>query len=622
MTETMANVSAETAFEEILALAKKGSGIADFIQVAKDTDKKLAISLTKEGEALDRTWQQASRLAEEKGMEDREVRSLVKDVESKWPSYPGIVENAINDAIEQEESAKAVETCEKALAEWSSTMSKGGVKSAKDLATKSEGAQLFVQLLANYEFALERADRVEEALSIAMLTRDIEPADPENVLSSIVALEIRRGNPMAAIVALESVAESLAPYVLYGRALAYFALGQHENASGALQAALRHWPQVAESLTREWKGGTPMPKPGEAVSELQVLYGYYEVFGPSWKSVPGAIEWLREESTNFVRSGAKPQRYVGLTRSGLRTDAQGNIVLGEQAQQTEEQRAKEQEDLIKKAQVIGSDDFVRFLEVRPNEFVYVLTTRGKELEDKHTELYRKDMKIGARLEAVKELLAQWPGHANAAIALARYYGQKERFEDAIAVLEPAIFDLQKFWSEDDSNFRLTADWVGNKPLLTAYAYMVLDLAESGDRASAKAYAADYLKFNPADQMGVRQKAIELAISDGEYPDALRLINEAGDPMSAYNVFGRALLGFVLKANDSENALKNAVENRPLVWREMNADKHRMPHGYNPSFVKYFSAEEAYNYQQVWGSLWLKKHGALAWLKKEGRKYVK
>jgi tetratricopeptide (TPR) repeat protein len=231
------------------------------------------------------------------------------------------------------------------------------------------------------------------------------------------------------------------------------------------------------------------------------------------------------------------------------------------------------------------------------------------------------MKVGARVEAVKELLAEWPGHANAAIALARYYGQKERFEEAVNVLEPVIFDLQKFWPESDS-FRLTADWNGNKPLLTAYAYMVLDLAESGDHASAKAYATDYLKFNPIDQMGVRQKAIELAISDNEYAEALKLINEAGDPISAYNIFGRALIGFVAKAGDAEQALKNAVESRPLVWREMNADKHRMPHGYNPSFVKYFSAEEAYNYQQVWGPLWLKKYGALAWLKKEGRKYVK
>ena len=42
-------------------------------------------------------------------------------------------------------------------------------------------------------------------------------------------------------------------------------------------------------------------------------------------------------------------------------------------------------------------------------------------------------------------------------------------------------------------------------------------------------------------MGVRQKAIELAIGDNEFAEALRLIKIAGDPISAYNIFGLRLL---------------------------------------------------------------------------------
>jgi tetratricopeptide (TPR) repeat protein len=254
--------------------------------------------------------------------------------------------------------------------------------------------------------------------------------------------------------------------------------------------------------------------------------------------------------------------------------------------------------------------------------VYDLTERGKELEEAHSELYRRDMKVQERIEAILEMLKEWPGHANAATALARYYGQRDHFDHAIELLEKTIFVLQKYWPEDIEGVRITAEWAGNKPMLTAYAYMVLDCAEAGDHASAKAFAEDFLKVNPIDNLGVRQKAIELAISDGEYAEALRLINEAADPASAYNIFGRALLGYILKANDVELALKTAVEARPLIWREMAADKHRMPHNYNPSFVLYNSPEEAYNYQQTWAPVWLRKHGALAWLKKEGRKYAK
>src|ERR1019366_669713 len=288
----------------------------------------------------------------------------------------------------------------------------------------------------------------------------------------------------------------------------------------------------------------------------------------------------------------------------------------------EEPVKKEQSELIRKAQVIGEDEFVRFLEVKPNVYVYDLTERGKELDEEHNALYRKDMKIAARIAAIEDLLKIWPGHANAAVALARFHGQKEHFGDAIDLLEPVIFDLQKFWPDDLVGAGgIPADWPGNKPLLTTYAYMVIDLAESGDRPSAKAYVKDYLTFNPLDNLGVRQKAIEYAIADGEYPDALRLINEAPDQISAYNLFGRALLGYVLKANDAEVALKNAIQSRPLIWREFVSDKHRMPHHYNPGWVRYFSPEEAYNYYESWSGLWLQKHGAMLWLKKEGRKYI-
>ena len=146
--------------------------------------------------------------------------------------------------------------------------------------------------------------------------------------------------------------------MLYGRALAYYALSQQENAQFAIQIAIRRWPDVAQALTREWKGGTPMPKPGEAVSELQVLFGYYEVFGAAWKSVAGAIEWLRESAKNVARLGARRERYTGLTRSGETAGAP----------ETAEAVQKEQTELIRKAQVIGEDEFVRFLEVRPNVY--------------------------------------------------------------------------------------------------------------------------------------------------------------------------------------------------------------------------------------------------------------
>ena len=99
------------------------------------------------------------------------------------------------------------------------TIAKSKVKSERDLSLTETGGHLFTQLLANYEFALERADKLTEALDVALLSRSLDPSDPENILSSIVSLYIRTGNAMSALRALEPMADSLAPYVLYGRAL-------------------------------------------------------------------------------------------------------------------------------------------------------------------------------------------------------------------------------------------------------------------------------------------------------------------------------------------------------------------------------------------------------------------
>lgn len=617
MTET--SITAAAAFASLLKRTPK-TQIDDLIVVAK-SGANYTIGLTTRGAELNEKYLRAFKIAEESGVSNRDVVELMAELTKEWPSHPGVLENVVNEAIEEQQSAKAVEAAAEAAAAWAAVLKKSGVKNPSDISATTEAAHLLVQVFANYEFALERNNELDEALGMALAAKEVDPSDPENIESAVVGLYIRTGQPMLALRALEAHGDSLAPYVLYGRALAYYALEQRENASLAIQTALRAWPDVARSITREWKGGTPMPKPGEAVSELQVLYGYYEVFGATWKSVPGAIGWLREESAEAERAGAKQQRYIGLTRSGIRTDAYGNAIT-EEGGTSEEVRAKEQAELLAKAQLIAEDEFVRFVEVRPNEFVYMLTERGKELEDAHSDLYRRDMKLQERIEAILGMLKEWPGHANAAVALARYYGQREHFDHAIELIEKTIFDLQKFWPEDIDGVRITSEWLGNKPMLTAYAYMVLDCAEAGDAASARAFAEDFLKINPIDNLGVRQKAIEVAIDQGDYAEALRLLNEAADPASSYNLYGRALLGFVLKANDAELALKTAIEARPLVWREMASDKHRMPHNYNPSFVHYGSPEEAYNYQQTWSPVWLRKHGALAWLKKEGRKFVK
>jgi tetratricopeptide (TPR) repeat protein len=243
------------------------------------------------------------------------------------------------------------------------------------------------------------------------------------------------------------------------------------------------------------------------------------------------------------------------------------------------------------------------------------------MEERHQAIYREDMTFNERTAAIQELVKEWPGHLSAAIAIGRQFASRDKFSEAVDVLQDAIFDAQKFWPENflGKGF-IEAEWASNKNLLTAYAHVTVDCESAGELESAQAFASDYLMFNPKDGLGVRQKAIDIEMQMGNVEKALSLIEEAVDPRSAYNVFGRALVYYKLgKKKDADEALRAAVESRPLIYREMTNDRHRMPAKYNPAFVYYFSREEAFNYYMLWSKLWRTSHGAIAWLRKEGRR---
>src|ERR1035437_6578768 len=99
----------EQTFERLLSRSDTHSGITSFIEVSRDASGKFNLSLTPEGESLDQIYKQASRIADEKGSGDRDVLERLSEVESKWASHPGVVENAINDLIEASDAAQAVE---------------------------------------------------------------------------------------------------------------------------------------------------------------------------------------------------------------------------------------------------------------------------------------------------------------------------------------------------------------------------------------------------------------------------------------------------------------------------------------------------------------------------------
>ena len=173
--------------------------------------------------------------------------------------------------IESAELTRAVERCEQALADWAATIAKAKVTKIQDLSATTGAGNLFIQLLANYEFALERADRLGEALAIAQLSRTLDPSDPENLLSSIISLYIRIGDPMATLRCSEPSRNRLRR-MLGARALAWPTVLAAENA--VCHSDRNRCRQMWRKLSRvEWCERR-MLKLGEAVSELQAFPGY------------------------------------------------------------------------------------------------------------------------------------------------------------------------------------------------------------------------------------------------------------------------------------------------------------------------------------------------------------
>lgn len=97
------------------------------------------------------------------------------------------------------------------------------------------------------------------------------------------------------------VVEALAPYgddffpqVLYGRALALFALSRFDEADDALRGAIERLPLVAEELLKDERPPVEGSMPGyETVSGPDQAYNYWDAQGDCWLAPPGALKWLK-----------------------------------------------------------------------------------------------------------------------------------------------------------------------------------------------------------------------------------------------------------------------------------------------------------------------------------------
>ncbi len=220
-------------------------------------------------------------------------------------------------------------------------------------------------------------------------------------------------------------------------------------------------------------------------------------------------------------------------------------------------------------------------------------------------------------EILHSIIESCPGHLDARYYLALLQLKRGRKEEALALWqEAAALGLcafpRKFVIGEE---RLEWIWPENRPFLRAYTALGMANYQEGAREEGLATFLNLLSFNPADQQGIRGMALEAAFALGRPEEALRVCEKYSRDILVDTLYARPL-ALLQEGNIAEatEQLANAVQQYPLVARELLKKRHVRPRGSEPGFVEVGGADEAYEYWRRMGKYWKDTEGALDMLR--------
>jgi hypothetical protein len=91
---------------------------------------------------------------------------------------------------------------------------------------------------------------------------------------------------------------------------------------------------------------------------------------------------------------------------------------------------------------------------------------------------------------------------------------------------------------------------------------------------------------------------------GKFEDIITLTDKYRDDMMPEILYGRAIAFFKLdRRKEATAALKKAINNLPLVCKELLKKRHRLPKTARVDRVTVGGTDEAYYYWEHWGQFW-------------------
>ena len=164
--------------------------------------------------------------------------------------------------------------------------------------------------------------------------------------------------------------------------------------------------------------------------------------------------------------------------------------------------------------------------------------------------------------------------------------------------------------------RLEWGWLENRPFLRLYANLGLESLKLKRFKEAKIIFDRLLNWNPNDNQGMREPALNCNLELGLLDDALAICSHYPDDMLSGTLYGKPLI--LLMQNQKEaaqQALMTAIERQPEVAKELIKTKHKAPKSLQPGYVTMGGDDQAYLYWKDFGKFWKRVTEADKLLKK-------
>jgi tetratricopeptide (TPR) repeat protein len=205
-----------------------------------------------------------------------------------------------------------------------------------------------------------------------------------------------------------------------------------------------------------------------------------------------------------------------------------------------------------------------------------------------------------------EVLAKNPFHIDAMHHLSLLYDAVGDLEFSYMAAQAAVsIGLQALPAKFQwDKARMEWGYWGNRPFMRAYHHLGLFYWDRNAVKDAIQIFSRLLAVNPMDNLGVRYLLPMCWLELNDPWNVVKHCRQHQDDSFPEITYSHALaLVMIGQSKIAKTVLQEAVENLPLVKKELLKKRHPRPKGMSPDTISYGGADQAYAYWQQYGEYW-------------------